>query len=255
MVFTALAERLDAAPDGAGDRLPKYLRVSHGIARAIEAGDLRSGERLPAEVELARQLPASLGTIQKALNHLAERGLVIRRHGHGTFVGAPAAALDDPWHFRFLADDGRTILPVFTEVLDIVTTEAPGPWRDFLAAGDLIVVTRRLDVNHDFAGLSRLYLPAARFADLLNTPAGRLANVNIRVLLSSRFGAITDRVLEQVACGPLPADVTRALGLSAGATGLIYHMAGFEGPGRELSYQIAYFPANGRRLATGEKHQ
>ena len=131
MVFTALATALEDGPPAGVARLPKYLQLSDAIARAIVQGDLKTGEKLPPEGELARVLPASLGTIQRALNNLADRGLLVRRHGHGTFVAEPAMAPKDLWHFRFLADDGRSLLPVYTQVGSVEPVRRAGPWSDF----------------------------------------------------------------------------------------------------------------------------
>tara|TARA_R110000868_G_scaffold9894_7_gene48641 strand:- start:169 stop:936 length:768 start_codon:yes stop_codon:yes gene_type:complete len=255
MVFSVLATVLEDRAHSSVQRLPKYLQLSDAIARAILQGRLKTGEKLPPESELARVLPASLGTIQRALNNLAERGLLVRRHGHGTFVAEPAMAPQDLWHFRFLADDGRSLLPVYTQVGSIDAVRRPGPWSDFLGTKDLIVVTRRIDVNHAHTGISELYLPEARVPGLLKVRPKDLENVNIRAFLADRFGIATERVREMAACGALPETVTAALGLTPGLAGLAYHMEGFAHRDRPISYQTAWFPPGGPRLVLGEKHE
>lgn len=253
MELARLADSLTEPAAETGARVPKYLRLSDGIARAIEDGDLKAGDKLPPEAEMAARLPASLGTVQKALNHLADRGLVVRRHGHGTFVGERAMAPQDLWHFRFLGDDGVALLPVFTRVTDIRRSDEPGPWADFLGTTDLVLVERLMDVNHEFTGLTRLYLPAGRFAGLLAVAPDILEGVNIRAYLGEAFAAATHTVAEQVTCAALPGDVARVLGLPMGEVGLIYHMRGADYRAAPLSYQVAYFPPSERRLAMGEK--
>jgi GntR family transcriptional regulator len=255
MVFSVLATVLEDRAHSSVQRLPKYLQLSDAIARAILQGRLKTGEKLPPESELARVLPASLGTIQRALNNLAERGLLVRRHGHGTFVAEPAMAPQDLWHFRFLADDGRSLLPVYTQVGSIDAVRRPGPWSDFLGTKDLIVVTRRIDVDHAHTGISELYLPEARVPGLLKVRPKDLENVNIRAFLADRFGIATERVREMAACGPLPETVTAALGLAPDLAGLAYHMEGFAHRDRPISYQTAWFPPGGPRLVLGEKHE
>ena len=255
MVVSALAMVLEDGPEGDSPRLPKYLQLSDAIARAIVRGELQCGEKLPPESELARILPASLGTIQRALNNLADRGLLIRRHGHGTFVAEPSMAPQDLWHFRFLADDGKSLLPVYTQVGAIEPARRSGPWRDFLGNRELIVVSRRIDVNHAYTGISELYLPADRVAGLLRIAPKELENVNIRAFLATEYGVVTERVREMVSCTPLPASVARALGQPEGQPGLAYHMEGVERRGRPISYQVAWFPPTERRLILSEKHE
>jgi DNA-binding LacI/PurR family transcriptional regulator len=50
------------------------------------------GRRLPGEREMSEALGISRGTLQKALEALELRGVVVRRHGSGTFAAEKAAA-------------------------------------------------------------------------------------------------------------------------------------------------------------------
>ena len=82
--------------------------------------------RLPTEAELARVLPYSLGTIQKAYGELVRNGLVVRSRGRGSFVAPPQRQMAEPWHCRFLADDG-TVLPIYPRLLGhAVAGKRPG---------------------------------------------------------------------------------------------------------------------------------
>lgn len=230
-------------------RVPKYLLLSDSIARAVEAGELMPGERLPGEAELAAQLPASLGTIQKALAHLSERGLVIRRHGAGTFVSDRKRQLHDLWHFRFLADDGVTLLPVFTKVEGVAKVAEKGPWSGFLAPAETFVrIERRIDVNGEFPCLSRLYVAHPKFKGLLKEKKRALDNANIRALLRERYGAPTLRIVEQVGAEAMPADVCDQLGIGTGAVGMVCHILGYGFRDEALTYQLLYVPPGARRL-------
>jgi GntR family transcriptional regulator len=52
----------------------------------IEEGTFRPGDRLPSEQELAARLGISRPTLREALQHLEQQGVVVRKHGIGTFV-------------------------------------------------------------------------------------------------------------------------------------------------------------------------
>jgi len=71
--------------------LPRYLQISERLTRDIAAGILRDGERLPPEVEFARSLGVSVGTLRKALAELSARGLLTRRQGSGNYVRRSAS--------------------------------------------------------------------------------------------------------------------------------------------------------------------
>src|SRR5438093_5413845 len=75
----------DAALDRASP-VPLYYQLAENLETAIRSGSLSSGSHLENEVELARQLRVSRRTVRRAIAVLANRGLVIRRHGIGTLV-------------------------------------------------------------------------------------------------------------------------------------------------------------------------
>ena len=61
-------------------------QVIQHVRRLIERGELRPGDRLPAERELAVQIGVSRPTVRVGLRALAAMGVVRTRHGAGTFV-------------------------------------------------------------------------------------------------------------------------------------------------------------------------
>jgi DNA-binding FadR family transcriptional regulator len=66
--------------------------ISAYLQRAIETGAYSEGDRLPPERQLAATFQAARSTVRRALDQLEKAGLVSRRLGSGTFVGATAAA-------------------------------------------------------------------------------------------------------------------------------------------------------------------
>jgi len=73
-----------AIPVDADDPRPFYIRIMETLRRQILSGEV--GERLTGEIELARKLGASRGTVQEAINGLVREGFLRRRRGSGTFV-------------------------------------------------------------------------------------------------------------------------------------------------------------------------
>ncbi|AUX79433.1 FadR/GntR family transcriptional regulator [Sinorhizobium fredii] len=68
------------------------------ITKEIASGNLRAGDKLPNEKDLAEQLGISRTPIREAMKTLAVAGLIDIRHGHGSYVreekGAPALPLN-----------------------------------------------------------------------------------------------------------------------------------------------------------------
>jgi GntR family transcriptional regulator len=65
---------------------PLYVQVRNLLAQRLASGVWPPGSALPNEMELARELGVSSGTVRKALDSLESDRLVVRRQGRGTFV-------------------------------------------------------------------------------------------------------------------------------------------------------------------------
>ena len=63
-----------------------YEQIAEQIEQLILNGELRSGDRLPTERELAEQFQASRTAVREAMKTLAQKGLVDMRPGRGTIV-------------------------------------------------------------------------------------------------------------------------------------------------------------------------
>ena len=68
---------------------PTYKRIQNVIRKRIESGQLRPGDAVASERELAKMHKVSLMTARHALADLAREGMVERRHGSGTYVAPP----------------------------------------------------------------------------------------------------------------------------------------------------------------------
>jgi DNA-binding GntR family transcriptional regulator len=64
----------------------EYMRVAEAIARQIETGELRPGDKLPPEQAIAEEYGVAYSTARRAMKELRERGLIETLWGKGTFV-------------------------------------------------------------------------------------------------------------------------------------------------------------------------
>ena len=67
-------------------RGPRYLKIAQAICKAIDAGDIPAGEKLPTHRALAESIGVSVQTVSFAYAHAEQEGYVHGRVGSGTYV-------------------------------------------------------------------------------------------------------------------------------------------------------------------------
>ena len=68
------------------DELPVGLQLGWRLRALIRTGELSAGERLPSFRQLAEWAGVNVGTVRGVYEGLEGDGLVVTRHGQGTFV-------------------------------------------------------------------------------------------------------------------------------------------------------------------------
>jgi GntR family transcriptional regulator len=88
----AVPTREQTAFDGTVDRaspVPYYYQLLQLLERAIAAGTIAPGEKIPTEAALCERFDVSRTVVRQALSDLDRTGLVTRVKGKGTFVAEP----------------------------------------------------------------------------------------------------------------------------------------------------------------------
>ena len=86
----------------------RYLEVAEALRQKIIGGVYNSGQRLPRQHDLARELGVAFGTLKKALDILGNEGYLIRKAGRGTYATFPerntpvALVVDDDEGIRYI---------------------------------------------------------------------------------------------------------------------------------------------------------
>ncbi len=85
-VGTGSGNARTGAPGFVDRSVPLYYQLANLLSQKILTAELRTGDRLPTEVELVQQYGISRITVRQALRQLEEDGLIRREVGRGTFV-------------------------------------------------------------------------------------------------------------------------------------------------------------------------
>lgn len=154
----------DMALDLTVDRrspIPLYYQLSQQLEEAIASGELKPGDRIETEVELAGRFGLSRPTVRQAIQELVSKGLLVRRRGVGTQV--VHSQLRRPVELTSLYDDlARASHDPQTHVLDLKVVDPPGKVADALNVPEGTEVQYlerlRLDADEPLA-IMRNWLP------------------------------------------------------------------------------------------------
>src|SRR3954469_11238406 len=160
---------------GNGQRgFPAYPKIQGSIRQRIDAGDLKPGDSVASERELARLHSVSLMTARHALAGLEQEGVVERRSGAGTFVAPPRI------HFNKLMSYTEQMASRGLSAASKVITSKEIEGEDEIAArlmipatSKLIKVERLRHTSDEPFALETCYLPAEKFPGLASEPLGR----------------------------------------------------------------------------------
>lgn len=216
----------------------KASRVSDAIVQAIEMGQLKEGDRLPSEEELAVQYGVSVGTMQKVLGRLSNEGLVRREHGRGTFVSGHEVAPADVRYLRFMDEQGRE-LTSYVHAHGARQLKRKGPWSEFLGGEAFVRVDRTINVGGRQDLYSEFWMREEDFRQLGGVQRDELER-NLRELIQQRLALPTLRIDQWIRFAPMPDAPARALGLPPEQPGFLMEIRGYTLRDRPLYYQCVY---------------
>lgn len=86
------------------------LFVRDRVIELIFNKELKPGDKLPNEFQLAEELAVSRGTIREAIKILTAENIVEIRRGQGTYVNHTPGVSNDPLGFKFKSDKYKLML-------------------------------------------------------------------------------------------------------------------------------------------------
>lgn len=193
---------------------PAYKKIQGTILKRLQSGQLKPGDSVDSERELAKIHCVSLMTARHALSGLEREGIVIRRRGAGTFVAPPKI------HFNKLMSYTEQMsmrgLTVSSKLLsrNVLDSEPELAAKLALPPGGRIIKFERLRLggNEPFA-IETCYLSADEFADLTRAQLDRDSLFSI---LERNYGLEISHADEEVDVTTADPVTARVLGVVAG---------------------------------------
>lgn len=205
-------------PESAPDFRPLYVQIRDLLVARLASGHWRAGELLPSEPRLAAEFGVSPGTVRKALDHLADQHVVVRRQGKGTYVATytPDRAL---FHFfHLVGDDGERRLPEsrVTSVREGVADRAERARLRLGAGAPVVRIRRTRSLDGVPALVERIVVPAELFPGLDARRSDDLPNT-LYALYESEYGTPITEAEERLRAVAAEAADARVLGVEPGA--------------------------------------
>lgn len=199
-----------------------HAQVRDALQAAIACGEHPIGSRLPTEAELCARFGAGRHSVRKALQHLADLGLVERRQGAGTTVVAASPqvaylhsvrSLSELWSYTRatrLIVEGSAVVALAADEAALVGAPEGSRWLRVLATR--WTADRAEKVCH-----LRLFAHS-RFAGMLRDLGAETEPVY--ALIEARSGERVAEAVQEISARPMPSDAAAILGAKNGAPAL-----------------------------------
>jgi len=180
-------------------RAPAYRTVAESLRKRILDRSLRDGDRLPGELELARQFGVNRSTVREALRDLQTSGLVARRPGSKRFaVVRPAPGFVAEGVSRALALHEVTYFDLWESltILEPPIAEAAARRRTAATVQPILAAAQRFAADH--ADTARAVHHVTDFFRAVGAATGNhvlmLAQEPLLALLDPSLVSMIDRV-------------------------------------------------------------
>jgi DNA-binding GntR family transcriptional regulator len=227
--------------------LPKYLQIAGHIRDQIVRGDLKPGDDVPSEREIAAVWKVARPTAARALETLRVQGLVESRRGSGTYVRQAKAAPRARERYERARALGTMYSPAESvEFLD--TSLVPGPAHVIDALqlpADSSAIRRARLLRGD--GGRPIELSTSWFAPQLAELAPRLLEPErLRGGTAKYLAEVAGRkaayARDQVAARLAADDECRLLELAPPAAVLVYRLTVYDAADTPIQFDDAIYP-------------
>ena len=178
--------------------LPIYQQVSERLARDVLAGRLRAGTKLAPERDMAAGLGIAVGTLRKALDQLAEQGMLERIHGSGNYIKTPAQASNIYAFFRLELTGGGGLPRA--EILDVRRMTKPADLPVFGTSTQAHRIRRFRTLDDTPAALEEIWLDG----DVVDTLSAEAMSESLYLYYRTRLDLVITRFEDRVAARQKP---------------------------------------------------
>ena len=226
--------------------MPAYKRIQGIILKRIESGQLKPGDEVSSERELARIHKVSLMTARHALAELEREGMVERRRGAGTFVAPPKIHFNRLMSYTELMA-GRS-LTSRSKLISLQTVEDEQEIAARLAlpnGGRLLRLERLRQGGEEPFALEICYMSAESFPGL-NRAA--LERGSLFMILEHEFGVELAYADEEIDATAADTRMAKLFSVPKGAPLLRVRQVIYSGKGLPIIYMLGLYRSDRHNL-------
>jgi GntR family transcriptional regulator len=221
--------------------VPLYYQLVEQIREQIRSGELRPGDQLPSERILSEQHAISRMTVRQAVASLVREGVLVARHGLGTYVAEPKLTYDALHLLGFTEEIMRHGGVVASQVLEQVCVPPPPRVAEALAldagACALKIVRLRLSDATPLL-LETSYIPEHVCPGLENQD---LAAQSLYAVMEAHYGVHLTRARQRLEATVANEFEAGLLDVAPGAAMILLEGVTYDRRGRAVEYFKAIY--------------
>lgn len=229
---------------------PIYNQLARWMETKINSGEWESDHKFPGEVDLARSLGVSRGTLRKAIATLIDRGMVVQIHGKGTFVGQPELDHSFTGQLSIYQDLMLRGIPFTTEVLEQRLSPAPETQaaRLEIPLGETVFYLKRVRrINGQPLVVQESFFHAKRFSGLLDE---NFTNAGLVETVERCYGIRMEWASNTISVAHASTSIAASLGLKVGDAVLFTESITYDDIGNKIETGLSWFRPDRFRIRT-----
>lgn len=216
------------------DAGPRYVQLRKRLSEGVDQGLLKAGSSLPPEREIATITELSRVTVRKAIQSLAEDGIIVQKHGSGSFVASDTPQIEQ----------SLSRLTSFSEDMSRRGMASASIWLErgiFMPSPDEVLALA-LSPDASVSRIARLRIAADKpmaieraslSTDMLPNPL--LVEASLYEVLG-KAGLRPVRALQKISAINLEEDNATLLGVEPGKAGLRIERTSYLADGRTVEF-------------------
>ena len=233
------------------DPVPVYHQLARAVQECIENGSLAANDPIPPERDIARLNGLSLSTVRNALQKLAQKGLLYRIQGKGTFVSNTELRRKNIRYYSLVKEFQGEYGRVEIKFLSLERQPVKPPLDRCLEIGpgeDVYELRRTVHVDGRPTVYCISYLPHGLVKGLEKNKPHRFEKNALYILVEDEFGIPTMKNRDLYGAVSADKDLAKILDVEIGHPLLLIETQALTHKDKPYEYRVSYCLVDQRKI-------